>query len=450
MSQAFTLHRARQGDKQAIITLLNQSLNYKRTQIKDVIIEDNCLQLILKSRQVPNQHKLIPFLEDEVGSLEIKGIDKVRLIATVEGNDKSAWESEFNVQDKGVDLTKKANIVAPKYEEVEGEEVSLELRAKRGENAAILALINQELESKNITTEIRFKKGHLTIFIESEMLPEPQEVVDLIKKKFKVIKLPIIKKVTIYAKQRGEIWPTWHRDFTNYKEDKKVELKTNKALEVTLKKTTLKSNSNIPIMGVLCLSLGVLILGFLVGRLTVPLDHHEIVEKLANSEINQETNPVDKKTVIISNFLEAMKENNREAINQYLCSSQSPELISVNNWENPYLQKSVKLREQVNSLKEVYPQLQADLEELSSYEYQQFVVEISNNENKSPQTWQFSVWNSQDNLQFSRKIQPILEKINTDINADVSPILLSLQSQQGNLEQSSTHDYCLTLKIIEN
>ncbi|WP_013321461.1 hypothetical protein [Gloeothece verrucosa] len=217
MSQVSLLHQAKQGDANAILNLLNQSLAFKKVQIVVATLEDNCLQLKLEGKhgQVPNQHKLIPFIKEEITSLRLEIVHKLELEASVEGSDTAAWQASITLDEHTNRIAEFTHILSAKTDEIEPEEVSLELRAKRGEVAAILELLNQELEPKDIAAELRLDRGYLQILLEAHYALVQDKTVESIRNKLIEARLPLVKKVTIYAKKTDVNIPLWHQDFKN-------------------------------------------------------------------------------------------------------------------------------------------------------------------------------------------------------------------------------------------
>lgn len=215
MSQAAILHQAKQGDPKAIASLLNQSLYYRKAEITDATFEEDCLQIRLESPKIPNQHKLIPHLRDELISLDIKIVKKLHIAAFVTGTENQAWEETLTFAEDVAPVAPKSNIISAKSDDVALEEASLELRAKRGEQAAIIGLLNHDLEPRNLTTQGRFNKGYLQVLVEGEYLHDKEELVQIIRQKLLDVKLPLVKKVTVYGKITEDNVPLWHQDFDN-------------------------------------------------------------------------------------------------------------------------------------------------------------------------------------------------------------------------------------------
>ncbi|MEA5505011.1 hypothetical protein VB735_18250, partial [Halotia wernerae UHCC 0503] len=75
MTQANLLQLAKQGDAQAIASLMNRHLQSKGITAK-AILEDGCLEVMLESAQVPNQQALVTFVYRGITSLGVVSIEK--------------------------------------------------------------------------------------------------------------------------------------------------------------------------------------------------------------------------------------------------------------------------------------------------------------------------------------------------------------------------------------
>lgn len=98
MSHAQLLQLARQGNTEAISTLLNQCLQVRRVSLVEANLNENCLELKLVSPKVPNQYKLIPFLRDEISSLGIELLEKVKIYALTDIASTPAWETSITLE----------------------------------------------------------------------------------------------------------------------------------------------------------------------------------------------------------------------------------------------------------------------------------------------------------------------------------------------------------------
>lgn len=98
MSHAQLLQLARQGDTDAISTLLNRCLQLRRVSLVETNLNENCLELKLVSPKIPNQYKLIPFLRDEISSLGIELLETVQVYALTDVASAPAWETSITLE----------------------------------------------------------------------------------------------------------------------------------------------------------------------------------------------------------------------------------------------------------------------------------------------------------------------------------------------------------------
>ncbi len=98
MNQAQLIQQAKQQDLESIKALLNLSLQSRRVKISEVTLEtENTLALKIVSRKVPNQHKLIPFLQAEFNSLGIPNIETVQVYGLTDTSEVPAWQDSITL-----------------------------------------------------------------------------------------------------------------------------------------------------------------------------------------------------------------------------------------------------------------------------------------------------------------------------------------------------------------
>ncbi|MBD2530289.1 hypothetical protein H6G97_12195 [Nostoc flagelliforme FACHB-838] len=96
MTQPNILKLAKQGDTQAIASLMNRHLHPKGITAK-VTFKDACLEVILESAQVPSQQILIPFIHKGLTALGATSIEIVQVYGQQTGKEFPAWSKEFNL-----------------------------------------------------------------------------------------------------------------------------------------------------------------------------------------------------------------------------------------------------------------------------------------------------------------------------------------------------------------
>lgn len=80
------LKLAKQGNPNAIATLINCSLQPKGITAK-ASISENCLQILLESNQVPDKQALTTFVTRGIANLKIETIKTLRIFGKQKGED---------------------------------------------------------------------------------------------------------------------------------------------------------------------------------------------------------------------------------------------------------------------------------------------------------------------------------------------------------------------------
>lgn len=93
------LELARREDVNAIKIILNQQLEAKNINAK-VVLKDSCLQIMLISKQVPNQQFMVVFICKKIINLGIKSIERLKIYGKLTGDEFPAWSQEFELVGK--------------------------------------------------------------------------------------------------------------------------------------------------------------------------------------------------------------------------------------------------------------------------------------------------------------------------------------------------------------
>ncbi|MEH2203091.1 MAG: hypothetical protein V7K53_03270 [Nostoc sp.] len=96
MTQPNILKLAKQGDAEAIASLMNRHLHPKRINAK-VTLQDACLEVMLESAQVPNQQILVAFIRKGLTALGAASVERVKVYGQQTGKDFPAWSKEFDL-----------------------------------------------------------------------------------------------------------------------------------------------------------------------------------------------------------------------------------------------------------------------------------------------------------------------------------------------------------------
>ncbi|MBD2532728.1 hypothetical protein H6G97_25350 [Nostoc flagelliforme FACHB-838] len=97
MIQLNILELAKQGDINAINTLVSQWLNLPRITPK-TSFKQNCLQIMLESFEVPVQQLVVPLISDGLINLGIQSFNNVKIYGRVTGEDLPDWQQEIELE----------------------------------------------------------------------------------------------------------------------------------------------------------------------------------------------------------------------------------------------------------------------------------------------------------------------------------------------------------------
>lgn len=97
MTQLDILELAKQGDTNAITTLVNQWLNLPSITAKTSLKQD-CLHIVLESAKVSEQQSLVPLIHDALINLGIQSVKKVKIYGKETGEDFPDWQQELELK----------------------------------------------------------------------------------------------------------------------------------------------------------------------------------------------------------------------------------------------------------------------------------------------------------------------------------------------------------------
>ncbi len=96
MTQTNLLELAKQGNVEAIASLINRQLQAKGITAK-IALKGACLQVMLESPEVPDQQALVTFLRKGITSLGVASIERVRVYGRQTDEEFPAWNQEFEL-----------------------------------------------------------------------------------------------------------------------------------------------------------------------------------------------------------------------------------------------------------------------------------------------------------------------------------------------------------------
>ena len=147
MTKPNLLELAKQGDVQAIASLMNHQLQPKGISAK-VILQEACLQVMLESTQVLNQQALVTFVHKGITKLGAASIERVKIYGRKTGENLPNWSQEF---DLGIseDKSKLGHDEQPSSTQT----ISVYIQLS-GDNTCGLTANNFERIAKKITNDI--------------------------------------------------------------------------------------------------------------------------------------------------------------------------------------------------------------------------------------------------------------------------------------------------------
>lgn len=194
MDQANLIKLAQQGDCEAIMQLLSQTLNKNKISVSKCTIKEGCLQLMLSAVTIPPQQKIVDFLRQWLEKIKINCVTKVKVYGKEIGDDFPAWHEEFNLEIKA--------------------QPNLNDLAKKGDLCAIEKLIIQWLNLKDVKLKASLKEQKLNILIVLSYVPHPDFIMTKLKQELINLNIKNCNFVKVYAQKIGEDFPEWHQEFS--------------------------------------------------------------------------------------------------------------------------------------------------------------------------------------------------------------------------------------------
>jgi hypothetical protein len=100
MNQADLLQLAKQGDPQAIATLLNHALQPRGVTTKTALVGD-CLKILIEAFAAPDQTAVLDFIQNGLTNLAPAKITRVSLYGKQTGQEMPLWEESFDLKPLG-------------------------------------------------------------------------------------------------------------------------------------------------------------------------------------------------------------------------------------------------------------------------------------------------------------------------------------------------------------
>ncbi|WP_315791025.1 hypothetical protein [Fischerella sp. JS2] len=81
--------------------------------------------------------------------------------------------------------------------------------ARQGDVQALTSLMNSQLQLKNVIAKVSIKNGYLRVRLESNQIPDKQNLVKYVRQEIIGLKSESIKKVKVDGFQQGKSFPCW-------------------------------------------------------------------------------------------------------------------------------------------------------------------------------------------------------------------------------------------------
>ncbi|BAZ17279.1 hypothetical protein NIES4071_91570 [Calothrix sp. NIES-4071] len=196
MTQANINEQAKKGDSKAITSLLNRSLQTYGI-IAEAVLQDNCLQVWLKSNQVPDQTTSVAFIRFVMTKLGASVIKTVKVYAWQGSEDLPCWDAEFSLDN------------------LDNQQEELKQLASSGNVEAIAKILNTAFNKQNIKpAKISIKDNCLQILLESPQTPNQSLSTAILRKELVRLKIQSIKTVKVYGRELQQEIPTWFQEFS--------------------------------------------------------------------------------------------------------------------------------------------------------------------------------------------------------------------------------------------
>lgn len=186
MAQASLLERARQGDAQAIATLLNRVLEPLGI-VAALTVSAETLHLTLEAASTPEASTVLPVIYRGLLQLQIATLRRVEIRARASGGGAPAW-SEQIANHRGA---------------------LLKGLAQQGDEAAMQHLLNRAIAHKQLTSRVHVAEEQLQVLLEGDHLPEPAIAVMLVQREVASWQALRIDTIEIHARYLDEDAIRW-------------------------------------------------------------------------------------------------------------------------------------------------------------------------------------------------------------------------------------------------
>ena len=237
MTEAGILDRARQGDVDAIVSLMNQSLVDTGVTAK-AALKAQCLQVMLEGEDVPDQSAYGTFVKTGITNLGIETIAALKVYGRQVGQNIPAWTEEFQLRAAAAlaeappeisptpapaqeaappSPPTPAESAAPPSPEQGGKKKrppGVKDLAKQGDIAALTTLVNRTVSQKDIKARsVTLYDGCLEISLEAQQTPDKSVVGVLVHRELSYLESSLIQSVKIFGYKASSQESDWMEEF---------------------------------------------------------------------------------------------------------------------------------------------------------------------------------------------------------------------------------------------
>lgn len=212
MAKRHFLELARQGEPEAIATLINRNLHPKGITAL-VSYELGYLQISLEAEQLPRRGALLNFIKAGLTRLDVAGVRMVRVYGHCKGRTQGGWQDSFTLQDD-----------PPRLNPLDVPQDALKRLARQGDEEAIACLLNEALAHKHWSVAVTIKDQCLKVNIYGETPPQAAIAVTLATRLIAKIRSHLFNRVEIRGYGTQPALLQWLDCFDN--EDQKILAKT--------------------------------------------------------------------------------------------------------------------------------------------------------------------------------------------------------------------------------
>ena len=185
MAKRHFLELARNGEAEAIATLINRNLHPKGI-FAIVKYELGYLQICLEGEQLMQRASLLRFIHEGLKRLDVEGVRLVRVYGRRKGESFFRWNDCFALSDS-----------PPALNSFEASAEDLKKLARQGDIEAIALLLNQALHHKHWSVVTSIKDACLKVNIYGEIPPDSMTAVTLATRLIARIRSPFFNRVEI-------------------------------------------------------------------------------------------------------------------------------------------------------------------------------------------------------------------------------------------------------------